>query len=134
MRRRHIAAIALLVIILALVVAAPALVPRRQGHLTLLTVVGSGEEGQRGGTADLYLELKPGEGDVYIATFPFAKVDTQISTRFAKEVACSLVDVRCDRYDFFYTIKADSTIIGGPSAGAAVATLTASVLTGHDIG
>ncbi len=107
--------------------------PPREGHLTLLTVVGPEEGVRRGGTADLYLELKPGDGDVYIATFPFAKVDTQISTRFAKEIACSLVEARCDRYDFYYTIKADSTIIGGPSAGAAVATLTAAILTGHHI-
>jgi len=133
MKRRHAAAIILLIIILLLVLLAPILLPPRQGHLTLLTVVGPEEGVRRGGTADLYLELEPGDGDVYIATFPFAKVDTQISTRFAKEVACSLVETRCDRYDFYYTIKADSTIIGGPSAGAAVATLTAAVLTGHDI-
>ena len=31
-------------------------------------------------------------------------------------------------YDFFYTIRANSNIVGGPSAGAAITVLTVSVL------
>ena len=61
-------------------------------------------------------------------TFPLAKLDTQVSTRLAKEVACSYLDINCDSFDFFYTIRAQSPIIVGPSAGAAITILTISLL------
>ena len=77
-----------------------------------------------GSDADLYLELKEGSGRVFLDTFPFTKIDTQISTRFAKEIACSHFKLGCNKYDFIYTIKAKANIIGGPSAGAAIAALT----------
>lgn len=83
-----------------------------------------------GHTADLFLEIKPGFGRVFLETFPLTKVDTQISTRFAKEVACNYFDLACSGYDFIYTIRSDSSIIGGPSAGAALAALTAAGLLG----
>ncbi|MBN1274824.1 hypothetical protein JXA12_00820 [Candidatus Woesearchaeota archaeon] len=105
----------------------PWLLPARQGHLTLLTVTTvNGTE--IGGTADVTLKLTPGKGDVYITTYPFTKLDTQISTRFAKEVACAYTEMPCDNHDFFYTIHADSSIIGGPSAGAALTALTIALL------
>ena len=81
----------------------------------------------------MYLELKPGSGRVFIATFPFTKLDTQISTRFAKEIACSVVKTNCDRYDFFYTIRADSSIVGGPSAGGAITALTTMLLENKEV-
>ena len=67
---------------------------------------------QTGGGADLYLELKEGSGRVFLDTFPATKIDTQISTRFAKEIACHFYKLSCDTYDFIYTIKAESNIIG----------------------
>ncbi len=96
-------------------------------HLKLLAVQ---EEGQnlKGSDADLYLELKDGSGRVFLETFPLTKIDTQISTRFAKDIACKYIDFDCTKYDFIYTIKAKSNIIGGPSAGAAISALTAIAL------
>lgn len=93
-----------------------------------LLAVQEDEEGYRGSIANLYLELKEGSGRVFLETFPLTKMDTQISTRFAKEVACDYVNINCGGYDFIYTIKAESNIIGGPSAGAAMAALTAITL------
>jgi uncharacterized protein len=96
-------------------------------HLRLLAV--QEENGTYiGSEADLFLELKPGSGRVFLDTFPFTKMDTQISTRFAKEIACNHFKLDCDKYDFIYTIKAKSSIIGGPSAGAAMAALTSIAL------
>ncbi len=92
-------------------------------HLKLLAV----EEvlgNYSGVDADLYLELKPGSGRVFLDTYPLTKMDTQISTRFAKEIACKHFKLDCNQYDFIFTIKAKSNIIGGPSAGAAIAALT----------
>lgn len=92
-------------------------------HLKLLAVQ-EDSGGYQGSDADLFLELKEGSGRVFLETFPLTKLDTQISTRFAKEIACSHFKLSCEKYDFIYTIKAKSTIIGGPSAGAALAALT----------
>ncbi len=93
-------------------------------HLKLLAVQEI-EKGYAGSDADLYLELKEGSGRVFLDTYPLTKMDTQISTRFAKEIACKHYHLDCSKYDFIYTIKAKSNIVGGPSAGAAMAALTA---------
>jgi uncharacterized protein len=102
-------------------------VSAESGHMKLLAVSDT-ENGQVGGIADLYLEVEPGSGRVFLETFPLTRVDTQISTRFAKEIACDFADIDCTRYDFFYTITADSSIIAGPSAGAAISILTFSLI------
>jgi len=94
-------------------------------HLTLLAVQETSNGTYVGSTADLYLELRDGTGRVFLDTSPLTKIDTQISTRYAKEISCNYFDLDCDKYDFIYTIRAESSIIGGPSAGAAIAALTA---------
>src|SRR3989338_4195875 len=59
----------------------------KQGHMKLLAVRET-ETGYEGGIADLYLEIKPGSGRVFLETFPLTRTDTQMSTRFAKAIAC----------------------------------------------
>ena len=86
----------------------------QSGHMKLLAVSDT-QNGEVGGIADLYLEINSGTGRVFLETFPLTKVDTQISTRLAKEIACDFADIDCSKYDFFYTITADSPIIAGPS-------------------
>src|SRR3989338_4885325 len=113
----------LLVVLLILIPAIYA----KEGHITLVAVKET-ETGLEGSIADLALEIKPGSGRGFLDTFPLTKTDTQISTRFAKEIACDYIDFDCSRYDFIYTITADSAIIGGPSAGAAATILTISLL------
>jgi len=99
----------------------------KQGHMKLLAVKET-ENLMEGGVADLYLEIMPGSGRVFLETFPLTKTDTQMSTRFAKAMACDLTNKDCNNYDFFYTITADSSIIAGPSAGASIAVLTVAML------
>ncbi len=96
-------------------------------HMNLLAVSESTDKPQ-GMVADLYLDLVPGTGRVFIDTFPFTRVDTQISTRFGRSIACSYLQLDCSRLDFFYTIRSNSAIVGGPSAGSALAVLTAAAL------
>ncbi|MBU0457139.1 MAG: S16 family serine protease [Nanoarchaeota archaeon] len=93
-------------------------------HLKLLAVQEYDNNTYKGSDADIYLELREGSGRVFLDTFPLTKMDTQISTRFAKEIACNHFNLNCNKYDFIFTIKAKSNIIGGPSAGAAIAALT----------
>jgi uncharacterized protein len=115
--------IAILILFLLLIPAVFA----KQGHMTLLAVSES-DSGYKGETAELYLELNRGSGRVFLDTYPFTKLDTQMSTRFAKEIACNYLNIECDNFDFIYTIKASSAIIGGPSAGAAITVLTIAML------
>lgn len=95
------------------------------GQIMLLA---TSERLEEGITAELFLETRPGTGKIFIESSPLSKVDTQISTKFAKEVACNYLGRNCDEMDFFYTIRAQATIIGGPSAGAAMTALTVAVL------
>jgi len=104
----------------------------KQGHMKLLAVKET-EKGYQGGIADLYLEIKPGSGRVFLETFPLTRTDTQMSTRFAKAIACDALEMDCDDVDFFYTITADSAIIAGPSAGSSIAVLTVAMLDNLDI-
>ncbi len=104
----------------------------KQGHMKLLAVKET-EDGYEGAIADLYLEIKQGSGRVFLDTFPLTKLDTQISTRFGKDIACSYLDIDCSKYDFIYTIRADSPIIAGPSAGGAITLLTISLLEGFEL-
>jgi len=102
------------------------------GRMPLLAVSQT-DYGYEGSPADLYLEIKPGTGRVFIEIYPLTKLDTQISTRFAREIACKYANAHCDNYDFFYTIRAESSIIGGPSAGAAISALTIAMLNNLNI-
>ncbi|KYK26477.1 hypothetical protein AYK26_04980 [Euryarchaeota archaeon SM23-78] len=96
-------------------------------HITLLTIGEIGDD-TVGGTADAFLEVKPGKGRIFLDSFPLTKIDTQISTRYANNIACDHLDMDCSGYDFFYTIRAGSTIVGGPSASAALTVLTIAAL------
>jgi uncharacterized protein len=87
----------------------------------------------QGITADLYVEIAPGTGRVFVDTMPLTMVDTQASARLAKEVACELLEIDCFIYNFFYTIRSEYTMVGGPSAGGAMAVATLAVLTNKSL-
>ena len=116
----------LLVLLILLII--PAAVSSKSGEMKLLAVSNVDTDHPEGSVATLKLEIEEGSGRVFMDSFPLSKIDTQISTRFAKEVACNFLEVDCSNYDFFYTIRANSALVGGPSAGAAITVLTISVL------
>jgi len=103
-----------------------------QGHLKLLAVA-TVDGIAVGSEADLFLEIERGRGRVFLDTFPLTRLDTQISTRFAKQIACSFLDVDCSGFDFIYRLRSDASILGGPSAGAALAVLTVSMLDNQQV-
>ncbi|MGE0792588.1 MAG: S16 family serine protease [Candidatus Woesearchaeota archaeon] len=96
--------------------------------MTLLSVAELENGSYVGKTAQLILQVKPGHGSVFIDSYPLSKIDTQLSTKIANEIACSISKFDCENYNFFYTIKADSAIVGGPSAGGAITLLTLATL------
>ncbi|HLC85345.1 MAG TPA: S16 family serine protease, partial [Candidatus Nanoarchaeia archaeon] len=99
----------------------------QEGKIKILAIADDGGE-VKGQVADLTLEIRPGKGRVFLETFPVTKIDTQISMRFAQQFACSFLDKDCSDLDFIYTIRAGSSIIGGPSAGGPATALTVSML------
>jgi len=115
------------VIIAAMLLIVIPLAAAQSGHIRLLALTESGNE-TSGSVADLYLELMPGKERVFLETFPLTKVSTQISMRFAQQIACKELDVECADKDFFFTIKALPGIVGGPSAGGAATVLAAALL------
>ncbi len=72
----------------------------------------------------------PGRGRVFISTSPATQVDTQGSARLAAFAASLLAGVDMTKYDFYYELEAPSIIVGGPSAGAAMALATLDLLLG----
>ena len=104
-----------------------------KGEISLVTVGETADGVKVGGVADISLEVKPGSGKVFIDSFPFTREDTQVSVRFAKDVACNFLEIDCSRLDFFYSIRIGSSSVGGPSAGAAIAVLTTSILSNDDL-
>ncbi|MGV8150832.1 MAG: S16 family serine protease [Candidatus Woesearchaeota archaeon] len=126
--------IILLLAIFSLLFVTPTYAYIENGRIGLLTVSETiNGTVSRGGVADLYLTIKPGSGRIFIDSFPVSRVDTQITMRFASELACDYLQVECNDFDFFYTIRADSSIVGGPSAGAAATVLTVAMLDGAEI-
>ncbi len=90
------------------------------GHTVVLKApaVSKTSTGELIGVAtDFVITVAPGSGHVYVETWPLAEVDMQASARLAAEVAGKVLGVDMSKYDVFIQIKADSPIIGGPSAG-----------------
>ena len=115
--------------LLSAVMAQPAMAG--YGSITLLATSTSSEKGV---LAEVHLETRPGTGRIFIESSLISKIDTQISTKFANEIACDYLDSeKCEELDFFYTIDSTAKIIGGPSAGAAITALTISVLERFEI-
>ena len=101
-------------------------------HTHLVGVTKSGEE-MKGVVASLTVEVHNGSGRVFVETNPLTQIDTQASARLAKEVACEVLNINCSNYDFFYIVNSDYEIVGGPSAGAAMAAATIAALQGVNI-
>ncbi len=101
----------------------------RTCRIHIVAVSGQGE----GVLGNLTVTVRyPGSGRVYISTSPASMVDTQGSARIAAFAASLVAGVAMDDYDFYYAIDSPSIIIGGPSAGAAMALATLILLTGAE--
>ena len=75
-----------------------------------------------------------GSGHVFVDTQPLTQVDMQGSARLAVKVASTLVrnDESCqsnpEDYDYFFVVRTESPIIGGPSAGGIMTVATVALL------
>jgi len=75
-----------------------------------------------------------GSGRVFVDTLPLTDVDMQGSARLAVKVASALVTsdtrphITPQNCDFFFVVRTDSPMIGGPSAGAIMTVAVISLL------
>ena len=92
----------------------------------MLPAVYASEE--TGALTNLTVWVADGTGHVFVDTKPFAQVDMQGSARLSSMVACDITGADPEAHDFFYVIHADSPVIGGPSAGAAMTVATVAAL------
>jgi len=88
----------------------------------------------RGVMTEVIVEAMPGVGRtlVDINNLLFW-ADTQESIREAKDVAMNYTKVNLDNYDLIYHIYANASIVGGPSAGAAITVLTIAAILNKSI-
>jgi len=105
----------------------------QEGTIKLLALAERADDSTSGMVADLDLRVEPGNNRVFLETFPLTKITTQISMRFAQQVACKELNIDCSDRDFFFTIRALPGIVGGPSAGSAAAVLTAALIADLDL-
>ncbi len=110
----------------------PVIFAETEGQIPLLALL-TKEKTDAGLIAKLDLKIIEGNEKVFLQTFPMTQVSTQVSMRFAQQIACNELELNCSGKDFLYTITAVPGIIGGPSAGAAGAVLTTALLMNETI-
>ncbi|RLF90216.1 ATP-dependent protease [Thermococci archaeon] len=82
---------------------------------------------------EFVITVAPGSGHVYVETWPLTEVDMQASARLAAEVAGRILGIDMSKYDVFIQVKADSPIIGGPSAGGTMTVGIIAALMGWEL-
>lgn len=100
-------------------------------------LLGVDERGE-GQLADLLVELVPGNGRVFVSldprTNPALQDETQESLKIAVEVARRHASADAVKsFDLRYTLTAPTQVVGGKSAGAAIAVATIALLNGKKL-
>lgn len=97
--------------------------------------VASTDKGYVGAISTITVKIQNnGSGRVFVETLPLTEVDMQGSARLAVKVASALVknDKNCkvdpSEFDYFFVVRTDAPIIGGPSAGAIMTVATVALL------
>ncbi|MFZ8855267.1 MAG: S16 family serine protease, partial [Thermofilaceae archaeon] len=88
------------------------------------------DSGYAGSVTNITVLVTEGWGDVYISTYSLTQEDFQGAAMAAARVVSKLLNVDFSRYNFYFKVKSDSVIVGGPSAGVAMAVAVYSALTG----
>jgi len=85
-------------------------------------------EPPEGAVINISVIVTPGDGRVFVSTIPYTQIDMQGSAQLAALTACDVLGLDFMKYDFFFTIEADSPIVGGPSAGGVMTVAAISAL------
>lgn len=88
------------------------------------------DEDGRGTITKLIVEVKSGTGKVLVNIENLLFwIDTQNSIRIAKNLAERITRINTSDIDIIYTVEANASIVGGPSAGSAITIATIAALT-----
>ncbi|MFT4243995.1 MAG: S16 family serine protease [Candidatus Woesearchaeota archaeon] len=74
-------------------------------------------------TIPLNLRITNGEGNIFINLNSYTELDTQISITNAQNTICTLLELPCNSFDFYYTFESGSLILRGPSASTSIGLL-----------
>lgn len=97
-------------------------------HSIFLNIPAVDNEGN-GVVSKLVVEEKPGTGGVLVDINQLLFwVDTQNSIRIAQRVAQNITNIDLSNVDLIYSIDTNASVIGGPSAGAAITISTIALL------
>ena len=96
--------------------------------VTIKAVAVKSGEIPEGVVINITVIVTPGTGKVFVSTLPYTEIDMQGSAQLAALTACDLLGLDFTKYNFFYEIKAESPIVGGPSAGAVMTIATIAAL------
>ncbi len=102
-------------------------------HIATANIVAVRSDTRKGVLGKVRVEVKEGSGRVLVSTNPFIEPDTQESARTAVEVAASYTHSDISSYDFIISFDINGTLIGGPSAGAAITAATIAALDGRKV-
>ncbi len=81
----------------------------------------------------VHVELKEGNGNVLVNTNPFVESTTQYSVREAVKVAESYTNINIANRDIIVYFDINGTLIGGPSAGAAITAATIAAIENKEV-
>ncbi|AGK61276.1 Archaeal serine protease [Archaeoglobus sulfaticallidus PM70-1] len=110
------------------------LIPLAEGEfvnakeVTIKAVAVKSTQPPEGAVINISVIVTSGKGRVFVSTIPYTQIDMQGSAQLAALTACDLLGLDFTKYDFFFTIKADSPIVGGPSAGGVMTVAVISAL------
>ncbi|MEA1956951.1 MAG: S16 family serine protease [Euryarchaeota archaeon] len=81
----------------------------------------------------VHVELKEGNGNVLVNTNPFVESTMQYSVREAVKVAENYTNINTANRDIIVYFDIDGTLIGGPSAGAAITAATIAAIENKEV-
>lgn len=113
----------------------PAINASTTGEWIYIVGVASSDGSYKGEVLKVYARFIEGSGRIYIATNPKIGITLQDSAEIAFKVAQQVVNFDASCLDLILMVTANKTIdvIDGPSAGAAITVLLASMLSGSEI-
>lgn len=124
----------LLVLLIAVMIPySPSTAERSKVFLKVPAVYQSPDGTLAGTLGNLTVEVEKGEGLVYFSAEPLTQIDTQGAARTAALVASYLLNVDPRSLNFYYRLESGSTIVGGPSAGAAMTVATVAAILGKQV-
>jgi uncharacterized protein len=92
------------------------------------------DEQGNGVIAELEVAVRSGEGRILVNIERLLFwVDTQYSIQVARDVAFDYLNVSRSAVDLIYTVRTNGSIVGGPSAGAAICVATIAALQNKEL-